>query len=283
MVDADDLAPSGDDDDEGRPAASGPAAAVIDVHGKLQDMVWAAMQSAGISCLMSPAETDHQLAALHRLGLIWAALTSDSDLLALRVPCVVSYEWRTGECLFVDVPFWRPIDTWAAGETDPLHWLVLAYARGGDELARAALMLYVCIVDSDFNQIPYIGPMRAVELVLGELGTLPAYDAATFDAFLDTWAPSVHALHDRHVLNEQRRRTVEQVWLRAGMMSSRPRARIEVQSVKPRSAMMASPRSNRSKRPLCRTISSSEMLPAYPSETNEMQPHGVMPMRNLRV
>ena len=32
MVDADDLAPS-DDDDEGRPTPSDPAAAVIDVHG----------------------------------------------------------------------------------------------------------------------------------------------------------------------------------------------------------------------------------------------------------
>ena len=217
MVDADDLALSVDDA-EGAPAASGPAAAAIDVHGKLQDMVWAAMQSAGMSCLMSPAEADHQLAALHRLGLIWAALTSDSDLLAMGVPCVVSYDWRTGECLFVDVPFWRPIYTWAPGETDPLHWLVLAYERGGDELARSALMLYACTVRSDFNQIPYVGPARAVELIVGSIDTLPAYDAATFGAFLDSWAASVHALHDRHLLNEERRRTLEQV--RAGMQKA---------------------------------------------------------------
>jgi hypothetical protein len=80
MTDADDLAPSADGD-EGRPVASGP----VNVHGEEQNMVWATMHSAGISCLMSPAEADHQLAALHRLGLIWAALTPDSDPLALGV------------------------------------------------------------------------------------------------------------------------------------------------------------------------------------------------------
>ena len=37
-------------------------------------MAWAAMQSAGTSCMMSPAELDHQLVTLHRLDLIWAAL-----------------------------------------------------------------------------------------------------------------------------------------------------------------------------------------------------------------
>jgi hypothetical protein len=214
MVDANDLAPS-DDDDEGGPAPSDPAAAVINVHGALQDMVWAAMQAAGISCVMSPAEADHQLAALHRLGLIWAALTPDSDLLAMGVPSVVRYEWRTGECFFVDVPFWRPIDTWAAGAADPLHWLVLAYERGGDELARSALLLYACTAASDFNQIPYVGPARAVELVLDALDTLPAYDAVTFRAFLDSRAPAVHKLHESHVQDEQLRRTLEQV--RAGM------------------------------------------------------------------
>ena len=115
---------------------------MINVHGELQDMVWAAMQAAGVSCMMSPAEADHQLAALHRLGLIWAALTPDSELLAMGVPCVVSYEWRTGECLFVDVPFLRPIDTWAAGEADPLHWLVrspvMSAAATSSRLARSA-------------------------------------------------------------------------------------------------------------------------------------------------
>ena len=43
-----------------------------------------------------------------------------------------------GRVTLVDVPFWRPIDTWAAGGVDPLHWLVLAYERGS---ARSALML----------------------------------------------------------------------------------------------------------------------------------------------
>ena len=42
------------------------------------------------------------------------ALTPDSDLLAMGMPCVVKYLWRMGECLFGDIPFWRPFSVLAA-------------------------------------------------------------------------------------------------------------------------------------------------------------------------
>jgi 5'-3' exonuclease len=132
MVDANDLAPS-DDDDECGPAPSDPAASVINVHGALQDMVWAAMQAAGVSCMMSPAEADHQLAALHRLGLIWAVLTSDSDLLAMGVPCVVSY---AADKPAADKPATRKPAARRGGgaQMTANEWL---YADGAAEQARA--------------------------------------------------------------------------------------------------------------------------------------------------
>lgn len=191
--------------------------AMADVHGKLQTMVWEAMQLKGIPCLMSPAEADDQLVMLYVLGLIWAALTVDSDLLAMGVPCFMNYKARTDECLFIDVPFWRPIKSWAEGEEDPLEWLVEAYKLVGDARARSALMLYACIAHSDFNVIPQMGRVRAVILVRSALRLLPAYEVTAFRSFIGTFVNDVHASHARST-HPERRMTSDQV--RAGMLKA---------------------------------------------------------------
>jgi len=64
-------------------------------------------------------------------------------------------------------------------------------------------------------------------------------------------------------------------------MSSQPLSRIKPKSVKPRSAVTASPLSSTS--PQASVISLSGMEPGKAADTKEMHPQGAMPMRNFRV
>jgi exonuclease-1 len=140
---------------DGEEISAEAAAPVIDVHGKLQEVVLRVLIAAGYQCIVAPAEADHQLAYMSATGELDGVITVDSDLLVLGVPVIYTGLKRDGTCeRIVLADMWRPRLRPAPGPGDPLVWLCEAFARGGESLARSVLRLYGCIAHSDFNTIP---------------------------------------------------------------------------------------------------------------------------------
>jgi 5'-3' exonuclease len=206
----DDHGDDGADGDEECPPSPSAAeeVAFVDVHGAFQRNVWNEMHAAGIPCIMSPAEADHQLASMCDNGTLDGVITVDSDLLVLGVPLVfTNVKFLDGTCTRISLArLYEPLDAQGQDWVDPCAWLGMAPPT----LRPAALMAYACVAPSDFNHVPHVGPAAAVKLVSGalqaargqsrDLPALPALDVAgdkQFTCFLSEFSRSVHALHLR--------------------------------------------------------------------------------------
>jgi len=220
----------GDDGDDGDDDVIRPA--LINVHGPFQDAVWAALAAAGFTCVMAPAEADHQMARMCHDGDLDGIQTLDSDLLGLFCPVVffgLNREYETQMVMLDDLH--RPIELAARrppgdrmdvdgcvsdaegeeADDDPLDWLV-----DMGELWQPALLLYCCIAHSDFNKIPSIGPATAKKIVReASLEQSFADMGAGFADFLKAVAPVVHAEHARRASCSS---PMSQVQVLAGMM-----------------------------------------------------------------
>mmetsp|Transcript_9574 Transcript_9574/g.27981 ORF Transcript_9574/g.27981 Transcript_9574/m.27981 type:complete len:922 (-) Transcript_9574:96-2861(-) len=145
------------------------------VHGEFQDTVIAALREAGFVVVIAPAEADHQLSHLFTSNKIDGVITVDSDLLIMGVTIYTRVRWMDGGCIrIVASNLWKPP---AQDDLpDPLRWLVSVNDKRGPEVARAAWLLYGCVVKSDFNHIPHVGRGRAPALLEYLAEEIPRYD-----------------------------------------------------------------------------------------------------------
>jgi len=219
---------SGDPLWEGEEAPQPAGPAVIDIHGKLQEIVLRTLTEAGFACVVAPGEADHQLAFMCWIRAIQGVITVDSDLLVLGAPVIYTGLKRDGTCQgLVLADMWRPLVAPPVSFTDSLAWLTEANRLGGESLARHALRLYARIAKSDFNHIPQVGAIGATSVVCELLGSLREAmrgvpDAGTWAAFKEfvggAAAVAAHAKHATRVREGPERLTLEAV--KRGMLTA---------------------------------------------------------------
>lgn len=135
---------------------------VRDVHGALHEAVLRRLAEAGISFVVAPFESDHQLAYLHYRRLVECVLTNDGDLAVLLAALMrggkllLDYDFMRGTAVEVDVD-----RLFAEGELDRDN-PVLRLLAGKD---WRALLMYACVANTDFHQLEGIGAATAAEIV----------------------------------------------------------------------------------------------------------------------